>query len=126
MSYNLFLDDVRDPNKFLQSIKTWVIARDYNQFVNIITERGLPEFISFDHDLAFEHYPFNDPNQDGKTISYNVYTEKTGYHCAQWLINYCLDKAQKLPPFQVHSMNPVGRENIKQLLHGFQRHQSSQ
>ena len=125
MSYNLFLDDIRDPNKFLQSIRTWVIARDYNQFVNIIKERGMPSFISFDHDLSFEHYPFNDPRQDGKTIPYNDYTEKTGYHCALWLIEHCLNSGERLPEFQVHSMNPVGRDNIIQLLNRFKQTQST-
>jgi len=119
MSYYLFLDDVRDPNKFLKSIRTWVIARDYKEFVNIITRDGLPEFISFDHDLAFEHYPLNDPQQNGTTIPYNDYTEKTGYHCAKWLIEYCMDIKKPLPKFQVHSMNSVGSANIKQLLNRF-------
>ena len=119
MSYYLFLDDVRDPNKFLQSIREWVIARDYNQFVTIIKERGMPAFISFDHDLAFEHYPFNDKRQDGLTIPYNDYNEKTGYHCAQWLVEHCMDIKAPLPRFQVHSMNPVGANNILQLLNRF-------
>jgi len=125
MSYNLFLDDVREPNTFLQSIKTWVIARDYNAFINIITEKGMPMFISFDHDLAFEHYPFNDDRQDGTRIPYNEYSEKTGYHCALWLTEHCMNMNFPLPEFQVHSMNPVGKQNINSLLKRFKEIQKS-
>lgn len=59
----LFLDDVRYPIEayhytkqdiFLRS--DWHIVRNYGQFVSRILEKGLPEMISFDHDLADEHY----------------------------------------------------------------------
>ena len=42
--------------------------------------------------------------------------EKTGFHCAKWLVDYCLDNDLRLPPFQVHSANPVGRQNIQSYL----------
>ena len=48
-------------------------------------------FISFDHDLG--------PGQDG-------------YYLAKWLVEF---KPQILG-FNIHSMNPVGRANIMQLL----------
>jgi len=105
--YNLFLDDVRDANKFLQDIRVWETARDYNQFVRLILKKGLPQFISFDHDLAWEHY--GNPNV-------SQYTEKTGYDCAKWLVEFCMKTEQPLPDFQVHSMNPVGKINIQSLL----------
>ena len=132
--YNLFLDDVRDANRFLehQQFRTWVVVRNYNDFVKTIKERGLPKFISFDHDLALEHYPIFDfidaltedaPLPDPKKIPYDTYEEKTGYHCALWLVDYCIDKKLPLPDYQVHSMNPVGAENIRKLLEGFKNHQ---
>ena len=105
MSYNLFLDDIRDPNLFLNDTKTWVVARNHNDFVKIITERGLPDFISFDHDLS-------DVDQN-KTSNFK---EKTGYDCAKWLIEYCMRANESLPKWQVHSMNSVGRNNINALL----------
>jgi hypothetical protein len=108
MKYNLFLDDTRDPNTFLNDTRTWVVVRNYNQFVEIITKQGLPEFISFDHDLADEHY--------GKIIDYDNFQEKTGYDCAKWLIEYCMKMDQPLPEWQIHSMNPVGKINIHMLL----------
>lgn len=132
MSYKLFLDDIRNPNSFLKDINTWVVVRNYNDFVKIIKERGLPEFISFDHDLSYEHYPIFDAFEalaegrkirDLKNIPYDTYEEKTGYHCAKWLIDHCIEKKEKLPDYQVHSMNTVGAENIRKLLEGFKKHQ---
>jgi len=77
----LFLDDIRYPvevyrytkqDVFLR--KDWHIVRNYEQFINRILEKGLPEMISFDHDLADEHYW--DPNSRQRV-------EKTGYDCAK-------------------------------------------
>lgn len=117
MSYNLFLDDERKPS-FLNTTLAWEVVRNYNQFIQFIRQRGLPAFISFDHDLADEHY------KEGKKTNfaefdYTKVTEKTGYDCAKWLVDYCLDKKLPLPKWQVHSMNPCGRENINKLLENF-------
>jgi len=105
MSYNLFLDDLRDPNLFLNDTKTWVVVRNHSQFVEIITKRGLPDFISFDHDLC-------DDDQE----KLNNFKEKTGYDCAKWLVEYCMRINHQLPEWKVHSMNPVGRDNINAVL----------
>ena len=109
MSYNLFLDDLREPNLFLKDTRTWVVVCTYNQFVDIITKQGLPGFISFDHDLASEHY--NDQSAD-----YSKFKEQTGYDCAKWLVEYCMRASEQLPKWQVHSMNSVGRHNINAIL----------
>jgi len=47
--------------------------------------------------------------------------ENTGYDCAKFLVEYCLEHRQKLPAWHVHSQNPVGKENIERLLLNFQR-----
>tara|TARA_B100000508_G_scaffold136183_1_gene128878 strand:+ start:362 stop:742 length:381 start_codon:yes stop_codon:yes gene_type:complete len=112
----LFLDDERKPgdvtwiadsryNQF-----SWDIVRSYDAFVAYIEERGVPEFISFDHDLADEHYRALMSGQDHEE---HKLPEKTGYTCAKWLVEYCIDKGQKFPEFHVHSMNPIGGDNIK-------------
>jgi hypothetical protein len=49
--------------------------------------------------------------------------EKTGMDCAKWLVDYCMDNKKELPDFVVHSMNPAGAENIKQLLTQFKEFQ---
>ena len=134
MRYNLFLDDFRHPydcvvymtNTGIYSKWSWVVAKNYDEFVSIITEKGMPDFISFDHDLADEHYApeeiWNDPEAVQKRME--NFKEKTGLECAKWLCDYCIDYRETLPPFEVHSMNPVGAENIKGYLESFKKFQS--
>ncbi len=41
-----------------------------------------------------------------------TFSEKTGYDCAKWLVNFCMDNNLELPEYYAHSMNTVGRRNI--------------
>lgn len=107
--YSIFLDDERHPRDV-----TWVtlgmfgiryaptanrtnnppnriIARNYKQFVAFIEKHGLPEEVSFDHDLG-----------EGKN----------GYDCAMYLTQRCAELNEKLPFVEVHSKNPVGAQRI--------------
>ena len=120
--YNLFLDDVRLPNHV-----TWVdlppnqhysVVRNYQEFVDLITLRGIPKFVTYDHDLADKHYGHGLKNDD---IPYDQYAEKTGYDCAKWLVDYCMKKGVKHPPYVVHSMNPVGKSNIISYVESYNR-----
>lgn len=119
MSYNLYLDDFREPMDsfmFKRDVRynklNWVIVRNYDEFVQIIEENGIPEVVSFDHDLAYVHYDHQNK------IDYSKFIEKTGYHCAKWLISYCLDNDLEFPSeVLIHSMNVQGSENIKSLFH---------
>lgn len=126
--YNLFLDDVRNPidvwrytHKQVYMRDDWVIARSYNDFVRVVTERfkngEIPELISYDHDLADVHYR-EASFKDGKVyMKYSESTsEKTGWHCAKWIIDFYMDNKIKASNFLVHSMNPTGGENIHSLL----------
>lgn len=90
----LFLDDLRTaPEDFVQ-------VYSYEEFRVYIEENGVPEFISFDHDLG-----------EGKS----------GFDCAKFLVDYCLDKNIHNISFTVHSQNPVGKENIISLLSNFNK-----
>ena len=106
----LYLDDVRNPKT-----EGWTVVRNYEEFVKHIEIYGLPEEVSFDHDLAEVHY---DPitQQEGF-----VYHEKTGYDCAKWLCDYCWTNGIPIPTWNVHSANPVGRDNIIQLIENFEK-----
>jgi len=109
----LYLDDYRMPPT------GWTGVKSYDEFVDFIEKNGLPDIISFDHDLAEEHYPWSpetEPTFSKGFIDYAAYHEKTGYDCAQWLINYCHRNKQKLPQWKVHSANDIGAENIENLL----------
>lgn len=119
MSYNLFLDDFRIPKDCYNYTKqqiflnwSWVVVRNYSEFVKQIKKEGLPKFISFDHDLADSHY--GTPNNPD--IPYDEYKEKTGYDCAKWLLDYCKTNNKIIPKYFIHSMNPVGSKNIRNLL----------
>jgi hypothetical protein len=116
----LFLDDIRVPydvfkmtiNPIFEKNEDWVIVRDYHQFVNYILKFGLPEFISFDHDLSYEHYL----EENQSDIDYDNIEEKTGYSAAKWLVGYCMENGLDIPNFYVHSANPVGKINIESYL----------
>lgn len=83
----LWLDDLRDP-----PTSTWNVVRNYHSFVNFIESNGIPELISFDHDLG---------------------EEKTGYDCAKWLEEYIIrNNFKNKINYMIHSMNPVGAQNI--------------
>lgn len=128
--YKLYLDDVRDPtNTFPTTTNTeWVIARSYESFVEIIGEKGLPFMVSFDHDLADEHYrPSMYDTDKHYTKYYNdgTFREKTGYHCAVFLVEKCMELNTAPPKWNVHSMNPVGKENIISYLRSYEEYFSS-
>ena len=120
--YNLFLDD--DPGRIPHKLSwiqlplvEWVIVRNYNDFVATILRDGVPEIISFDHDLGETAYQeFHRMNNSDKTINYENIDEKTGFHAAQWLANYCVDKKIPIPQYYTHTMNPVGAINIRSIL----------
>lgn len=133
----LWLDDIRNPflneegkvptdkNGENYNIK-WVL--NFEQFVKWIELFGLPDAISFDHDLADEHYTpeyfWNNYEESKKFQEWRrqYHQEKTGMDCAKWLVDYCIDNEKKLPRIFVHSANPVGADNIKGLLDNFAKH----
>lgn len=99
MNYRMFLDDERYPPA--ESADDIVIARNFDDAVWYVQNWGVPYFISFDHDL-------------GKG--------KDGYDFAKWLTEHIIDSNQRLPEyfdFYVHSMNPVGKENIQKYMENF-------
>lgn len=115
--YNLFLDDVRDP-KNVTWVKlpecSWVVVKNYKSFRETIWNMGIPKFISYDHDLSYEHYDkYHNVDEQGQLeIDYKKFEEKTGYDCCKFLVNECTKLGVKHPPYLVHSMNSVGKQNI--------------
>ena len=131
---NLFLDDYRHPYEVGNYIypvdlrvlfrkEKWEIVRNYTEFCKWIKENGVPDLVSFDHDLADGHYHKN--MQEGvlnyESDDFDNDNDKTGMHCAQFLVNYCMENKIKLPEYLVHSMNPIGAENIKSYLESYKR-----
>jgi hypothetical protein len=134
MEYNLFLDDnwtpvdmanrqdITLPNKTKYLKLDWIVVKTYEEFVKTIEEKGLPEIVSFDHDLSPEHYAFiyNDENWSKDdvdiSINYSQFKSKTGWHAAKWLVKYCDKNRLDLPIPMVHSQNPIGKINLINLL----------
>lgn len=133
MNYKLFLDDVRSlgeiyrytKNKIYQE-EDWYIVRNYKEFVELVEALGLPEIVSFDHDLSDEHYhPDMNVGFEAYNQHYKNFKEKTGYDCAIWLCDYhsdcCLHSEEEIefPVYLIHSMNPVGSQNIKSYIQNY-------
>lgn len=118
MTYSLFIDDERMPTDvswapaqqlILYHSEIWTIARNFAQVAKIVKEKGMPKRISFDHDLG-----------EG---------EATGYDIARYLVDLDIDREFKFPhdfEFWVHSMNPVGRENIHRYLSNYMIYKNDQ
>jgi len=114
MTWKLFIDDERNPmdvkwgswqDQEIYRDAEWVIARNWHEVLELVVSIGFPQMISFDHDLG-----------DG---------EKTGYEIAQRLCDMVMDGVP-LPAnfeFRVHSMNPVGGQNILKYMDNFLKHQ---
>jgi len=129
-NYNLFIDDFRHPyDAFLYTKDTryaklkWITVKSYDEFVKVIKRKGIPNIVSFDHDLADSHYARNDnPWSTENSIDYFSFEEKTGYECAKWLCDFCLDNSIKFPEYLIHSMNTVGSSNIKNYIDNYIKH----
>lgn len=99
MTYKLFIDDERFPPDV--SYNEWVVTQSSNDAIWAVESYGLPQYISFDHDLGGE---------DTSIVFIN------------WLINHMLDNKLSFPKdfeYYVHSQNPVGKKNIENLMDNF-------
>lgn len=122
---SLYLDDTRTPTDTIPGYHPWNIVRNYNEFTEWIIKNGIPDLISFDHDLAEEHVDdyFNQlTNQGFQQPNYQLYKEKTGLDCANFIAEYCQKMKVDLKNCCVHSHNPVGATNIQSFINGFKKH----
>jgi hypothetical protein len=128
---NLFLDDIRFPARTfivngvkepisLQEVsgvspEDWVIVRNYEEFVSHIRHFGAPKKVSFDHDLCDDHMNEYLKIRDipSKKFDYAKFKTKTGFHCAQYLIQHCADNSLDFPEYFIHTYNHIGYENIE-------------
>jgi len=104
----LFLDDIRTIEMvYDQSMESeFDIVRTYDEFVDYIKTKGLPEFISFDNDLGLDE---------------NGAIAPDGYAAVKWLVYKSgLDLINL--KFKVHSANPVASKQIEGLLNNCIKH----
>lgn len=123
----LFLDDIRIPIdcvSYMHSrigfmnpiyLEDWKIVRNYSEFIKVVEDNYKNiTHISFDHDLADEHYNpamYDDDDYRYEKL-YSEFKERTGYDCAKWIKEFYIKNNISLPIIIVHSMNPVGTQNI--------------
>lgn len=105
--YRLFLDDLRTVAMVYPTMheEDFVIVRTVKDFKAVIQQQGLPAYISFDNDLGLD--------EEG-----NIAPD--GYAAAKWLV-YESGLDVSALAFYVHSANPVAAEQIRGLLHNYQR-----
>jgi len=121
----LYLDDCRTPTDTIPGYHPWQVVRNYNEFAAWITKNGIPDLVSFDHDLADEHINdyYNQVAMHGyQHPDYDSFKEKTGLDCAKFLVEYAVNHKQKINSCCVHSHNPVGASNIQSYINGFKKH----
>jgi len=117
----IYLDDVRIPTD-----KSWILVKDYNEFVDKVNEIGLENIglISLDHDLgdtAMDEWHKN--VYHNYELNYDNIMEKTGYDVAKWLVEQWMD-GKPVVDVVVHSANAIGAANIMGYINNY-RHINS-
>ena len=98
----LYLDDIRTPKD-----DDFIIVRSFQEAVKFVQQNGIPNYISFDHDLGCD--------EKGNIL-------KSGYDFAKWLVDMDIENIHKFPDnftFDIHSANPIGKNNIKSILNNY-------
>jgi hypothetical protein len=104
MTYSLFIDDERFPPD--SDGRDWIIARDWDDVQAVIREHGMPDFISFDHDLG-------DHTHSGhEIIKFIIELDMDGDPV------FCIPADFE---FYVHSQNPIGKANITGYIQSYMR-----
>ena len=124
----LWLDDIRNPfiadwlmqyaPQFAYGEGETIWVKSYSEFVDWININGLPYMIAFDHDLA----DVKAIEGSDLVLATDFEKEKSGFECAKWLVQYCINNKADLPQWTVQSANPVGRDNINGLLNNYRKH----
>lgn len=93
----LWLDDTRRvPEDTSSEHYEWV--KDFYEFQCWILENGMPDVLDLDHDLGEYH---------------------SGYDCLKFCIGIAVGNNLSVPELRVHSMNPVGRDNMVKYYENF-------
>lgn len=104
MDTYIYIDDIRTNDSFYRTlIGDWApfICRDYQESIDVITQHaqaGDRIILDLDHDLGFD-----DDDDD---------VELNGYDICRYIVESNLP----IYAFHIHSMNPVGAANMRQLL----------
>lgn len=127
---NIFLDDIRDPHWCLIYMSArigakahmyvseqWLTVRTVEEFLDAIRKNaGKITKVSFDHDLAEEHYNHDLMSQEGWEEYHGIEERAlTGYDAAVSMKNIYNELELPMPEIFAHTMNPAGMNNILSL-----------
>lgn len=117
----LWLDDVRDPNEHGAIGFTW--AKTYAEAIRYL-KSGLVTFASLDHDIGacqdcIDHdYHIGDMQTAETTFFNRCPHAESGYNVVCWMEE---NNVWPIDGTRVHSMNPVGRQRMQQVIDGHYR-----
>lgn len=103
--YRIFLDDERMVHDVYKESYDFVTVRNLEEFKRVIFDRGVPTFISFDHDLGEDEHGAVRPG---------------GYDVAKWLV-YEMELDISEMDYKVHSWNIQTRDQISGLLDNWKK-----
>ena len=125
----LFLDDWRIPidcTTYMWQRKAdcrdyhedWTVARSFGQFARYIDSMGIPDLVSLDYDLAdVEELKESLDIEEWFSLAENrIYT---GADCLAHLIARCRKEGRPLPKIYIHSANPDGSDELKEMISRF-------
>lgn len=101
----IFLDDFRKPNKYVNvNVNRVYQAYDADEFYSLVeklyNKYSRIDEVWFDHDLGDA-------------------TKGTGYECAKYLVDFCIEHNMDLPEYHIQSANQVGKANIDSYLKSY-------
>lgn len=105
-NYKIFFDDLRTVEMVYENPKDWEfeIIRNIDDFKKIILERGVPKFISFDHDLG--------EDENGNIMD--------SYEALKWMV-FELELDLRDMDYKIHSANHLALKKIDSLIQNWNK-----
>ncbi len=110
MTYNLFIDDIRNPDwrecvlSGVDPDLEWVIVRNSLEAIDYVSKHGMPERMALDHDLGYVNDRFD-----------------TVPNFLKWLANEYWNGTDPVPDYTIHSANPIGVENMRSFMDSWKK-----
>ena len=93
-------NDFYQENIFNNYKPNFIWVKNLPEFSKYIIKNGLPDLVSFDHDLS----------------SKTVRCDHNGADCARWLVKYCKENALQMPKCFAHTANNKQRPILNDIL----------
>jgi hypothetical protein len=126
----IWLDDTRRPTADMpMNIFTDIFGKgdvdtiwiqSFSDFVEEIHTNGVPDYISFDYDLALPNHLKRVQGGLSKRKSRKLKAyEKNGYDCAKFLGDFCTENHIRFPIYFIHSENKQGKAEIDNIIRDY-------